>query len=269
MAKRPQKGKRPQKYTNPFLDYVKDLPPHQRAAGRLLYEGQDTAVVTASYGYLEAGDLIENKSFVCWIEVLEQFKRDRLPAPLAALVRSNTAMPEVVPHYLADLWTRYTFKRKSKTPPLNAYELKFMALLKDLDEKKPYSHAWQEARQMLGVLAGQRQSFADLIERYNFSIPAGRPQIPSYDVSDKELEAKEYDAEMRVHIRDGKTIREAADLIALRVFPFDKDETSVHPGPATTAMMFERDKFERALIRYRNGSDYSAYRMKKRRPKNN
>jgi hypothetical protein len=267
-AKRPQKVKRPQKYTNPFLDYVKDLPPHQRAAGRFLYGGEDVAVATASYGYIEAGDLTENKSFVCWIEALENFKRDQLPTPLAALVRSSAKMPEAVPHYLADLWTRYNFTRKPKTPPATAYELKFLASLKELDEKKIYSPEWQEVWRASVILAGQRPSFANLIERYNFSIPAGRPQNPNYDLTAKELEAIEYDAEL-LEEATGDTIETVAKKIALEKFPFDKDENSVHPKPATKVMMLKRHKFQRALMRHRNGSDYSAHRMKKRRPKIN
>ena len=100
-------------------------------------------------------------------------------APLIALLELDIELLPIVRDWLADLLRRYELRKRPGASPATSYERKVLALVKVLDV---LPDAWSR----LANPMSQRPQLTSMIERYDFIVPAHRPRVPMYDLSDIE-----------------------------------------------------------------------------------
>ncbi|MGZ5874552.1 MAG: hypothetical protein ACXWKP_20825 [Bradyrhizobium sp.] len=199
--------KKPEHELNAFEQYAADLsrPSYNRDAGRILYGEHDVQVSVVVAGVDADGDLVAegyeldiaaDPRLVRWIDSLIAFNDLEHPdkAPLVQnLLDSNVELLPIVSYWLADLFRRYSLKKKRGVSPSNGYERKVLALVKVLDD---LPDAWDR----LLDLTSQRIQLAAMIERFDFINPSHRPRLPAYDLSDPEAQLHLASAMVR-HLR--------------------------------------------------------------------
>jgi hypothetical protein len=219
-------------------------PPYNRAAGRIRY-GEYYRLVSRPTGGIDArGNVVVgleeshelNPLLARWIDALMTFddREHHDAAPLIALLESDIELLPIVRDWLADLLRRYELRKRPGPSPATSYERKVLALVKVLDV---LPDAWSK----LANLTSQRPQLTSMIERYDFIVPAHRPRVPTYDLSD---------IETRLHL--------AAEMVHNLNPPRGKLDEAITAAAARYGLE------KPALINYRSDKRGSSRRIKAR-----